>query len=541
MPERADRRRFLRAAGGALGGIALASRPLRARAATGLPGHPARFYKKLPLKRVECQLCPKLCRVDDTERGFCGVRENVGGEYRTLVYGRACAMNVDPIEKKPLFHFLPGAWTFSIATAGCNMDCKACQNWQISQSRPEQVRSYDLPPEKLCQAALRAGSRIVTYTYTEPVVFLEYVIDSARAGRRLGLRNCMVTSGNVEVAPLKEACAVLDAVKVDLKSFSEDTYLKQCKGHLKPILRTLETIRKLGRWLEIVYLVDPDHQRQREGGPGHEPLGQGHARPRGPAPPHALSPRLPAQAPPAHALLDAEAMPRDRGRRGDPLRLRRQPPRPRRRGHPLSEVQEDADRAGRLQCPLEPASRRQVPGLRHRDPGILALTFQLRPCRRKIRPGPKICPPDLGVLGVDDPFHRRERSMRADQAIKRTEEKAEQQSPSSVQTQALVVRLAGEGKRVLKLEPGPGARARAPRAAMSDRRGRVRPRAVHALRRHCSAVIRGSLREIHLPQYLHDRRFDVVVVRSLLAQDTPTDPVFPSFAGWWSTSSPMAS
>ena len=141
MPERADRRRFLRAAGGALGGIALASRPLRARAATSVPGHPARFYKKLPLKRVECQLCPKLCRVDDTERGFCGVRENVGGEYRTLVYSRACAMNVDPIEKKPLFHFLPGAWTFSIATAGCNMDCKACQNWRISQSRPEQVRS----------------------------------------------------------------------------------------------------------------------------------------------------------------------------------------------------------------------------------------------------------------------------------------------------------------------------------------------------------------------------------------------------------------
>jgi pyruvate formate lyase activating enzyme len=256
MPDSSDRRRFLRVAGGALGGIAL-GRPITTRAATALPGHPARFYRKLPLKRVECQLCPKLCRVDDTERGFCGVRENVGGEYRTLVYGRPCAMNVDPIEKKPLFHFLPGAWTFSIATAGCNMDCKACQNWQISQSRPEQVRSYDLPPEKVALAALRAGSRIVTFTYTEPVVFLEYVIDSAKAGRRLGLRNCMVTSGNVEVAPLKEACAVLDAIKVDLKAFSEDTYLKHCKGHLKPILRSLETIRKLGRWLEIVYLVIP--------------------------------------------------------------------------------------------------------------------------------------------------------------------------------------------------------------------------------------------------------------------------------------------
>ncbi len=247
------RRSFLCVTGGALGGLALG---LPARAAS-LPGSPARFYKKLPQKRVECQLCPKLCRVDDTERGFCGVRENVGGEYRTLVYGRPCAMNVDPIEKKPFFHVLPGSATFSLATAGCNMDCKACQNWQISQSRPEQVRSYDLPPEKVVETARRAGSTIVTFTYTEPVVFLEYVIDSAKAGRRAGLRHCMVTGGNVEVAPLKEACAVLDAVKVDLKSFSEDTYVKQCKGHLKPILRTLETIRKLGRWLEIVYLVIP--------------------------------------------------------------------------------------------------------------------------------------------------------------------------------------------------------------------------------------------------------------------------------------------
>ncbi len=255
MPPGESRRTFLCQAGGAALGLAALGLPCRAWA--GLPGHPARFWRKLPGRRVECQLCPKLCRVDDTERGFCGVRENHGGEYRTLVWGRAVARNLDPIEKKPLFHFMPGALTFSIATAGCNMDCKACQNWQLSQSRPEQVRSIDLPPEQVALQALANGSRIISYTYTEPVVFLEYVLDTARAARRRGVRSCIVTGGAVEVAPLKEACAAVDAIKVDLKSFSEDTYAKMCKGSLKVVQRTLETIRKQGRWLEIVYLVIP--------------------------------------------------------------------------------------------------------------------------------------------------------------------------------------------------------------------------------------------------------------------------------------------
>jgi len=195
--------------------------------------------------------------VDDTERGFCGVRENRGGRYDTLVYGRPCSMNMDPIEKKPLFHVLPGSRTFSIATAGCNMDCKACQNWQISQSRPEQVRSYNLPPAELVRRARAGRSKIISYTYTEPVVYLEYVIDCARQARKAGLRNCMITGGTIEPGPLKEALAVLDAVKVDLKSFSDATYRRQCKGELKPVLRTIETVKAQGRWLEIVYLVIP--------------------------------------------------------------------------------------------------------------------------------------------------------------------------------------------------------------------------------------------------------------------------------------------
>jgi len=254
-----DRRRFLsQSCGSALCvglGVGLGVGPTAH--AGKLPGHPARWYRKLPLQRVECQLCPKNCRVDDTERGFCGARENHGGEYRSLVYGRPCALNVDPIEKKPLFHIMPGAWTFSIATAGCNMDCKACQNWQISQSRPEQVRSYDMPPARVVQQALSAGSKIISYTYTEPVVFLEYVIDTARIARGKGIKNCMISGGTVEVKPLLEACQVLDAIKIDLKSFSEQTYVTMNKGQLKHILRTLETIRKAGKWLEIVYLVIP--------------------------------------------------------------------------------------------------------------------------------------------------------------------------------------------------------------------------------------------------------------------------------------------
>ena len=253
--DRTDRRRFLRCACSAAAGAAALSLPEAA--AAKLPGHPARWYKKLPLKRVECQLCPKRCRVDDTERGFCGVRENHGGDYRTLVWGRPCALNMDPIEKKPFFHVVPGSWTFSLATAGCNMDCKACQNWQISQSRPEQVKSVSLPPKELVRRAKTNGSTIISYTYSEPVVFLEYVIDSAEVARKAGLKNCMVTGGNIEVKPLKEALSVRDAVKVDLKSFSDATYRKMCKGNLAPILRTIETVRKAGRWVEIVYLVIP--------------------------------------------------------------------------------------------------------------------------------------------------------------------------------------------------------------------------------------------------------------------------------------------
>jgi len=194
--------------------------------------------------------------VDDKERGFCGVRENRGGDYVTLVWGQPCTVHMDPIEKKPFFHFLPGTRTLSLATVGCNLECKCCQNWQISQARPEQVPARWLPPEDLVRVARSYGVSI-SYTYTEPVVFLEYCIDTSSEAKKYGLRTCMITGGSVEPGPLKEALKFLDAVKVDLKGFTESYYQRLCKGKLAPVLRALETIRHAGVWLEIVHLCIP--------------------------------------------------------------------------------------------------------------------------------------------------------------------------------------------------------------------------------------------------------------------------------------------
>ncbi len=227
-----------------------------ARAGEPPRAHPARFWKKLPHKRVQCQLCPKQCLVEDLERGFCGVRENRGGEYVTLVWGQPCAVHVDPIEKKPFFHFLPGSRAFSLATAGCNLECKCCQNWDISQSRPEEVEWRWMPPAEVVRQA-QAADACVTFTYSEPIVFLEYCIDTARAARQAGVRATMVTGGSGEVEPMKEACKVLDAVKIDLKGFTEDYYRKLCKGRLAPVLKTIETVKASGTWLELVHLCIP--------------------------------------------------------------------------------------------------------------------------------------------------------------------------------------------------------------------------------------------------------------------------------------------
>ncbi len=221
------------------------------------PAKEAMYYKQLEDLRVECLLCPRNCKIADKERGYCGVRENRDGKYYTLVHSRACAMHVDPIEKKPFFHYLPGTNGYSIATAGCNIECKFCQNWQISQFRPEQVESVKLTPEDVVKNAKENGCPTIAYTYSEPVVFYEYVYDTAKLGKENGIGSVMVSNGYIKEEPLKELCKHLSAVKIDFKAFTEKFYKETCSGELKPVLDTLVTLKKIGIWFEIVVLIIP--------------------------------------------------------------------------------------------------------------------------------------------------------------------------------------------------------------------------------------------------------------------------------------------
>ena len=221
------------------------------------PAIEAMYYKKLPDIRVECELCPRACQVADLERGYCGVRENRNGKYYTLVHSRVCSLNADPIEKKPLFHYLPGTRAYSIATAGCNIECKFCQNWQISQFRPEQIDNIKLTPEEVIRFAKEKSCDTIAYTYSEPVVFYEYMYDTARVGKREGVGSVMISNGYIKKEPLVELCKELSAVKIDFKAFTEKFYKETCSGELKPILETLVTLKEIGIWFEIVMLVIP--------------------------------------------------------------------------------------------------------------------------------------------------------------------------------------------------------------------------------------------------------------------------------------------
>jgi len=259
-----DRRRFAALlAGSAAAGAVAASRgeaSIRVGEVVNsgeLPAREASWYRKLEANRVECQLCPQSCKVADAERGTCGVRENRGGTYFTLVHSLACSVHADPIEKKPFFHVMPGELALSYAAAGCNVECKFCQNWEISQFRPEQVRSLYLPPEALVSMAKGAKARLTAATYSEPVVFWEYVRDAAEAARKAGLAATVVSNGFIQETPLKEVLPLLRAVKVDLKSFRDTFYRDQVRGRLEPVLKSLEVIRGAGVWLEIVVLVIP--------------------------------------------------------------------------------------------------------------------------------------------------------------------------------------------------------------------------------------------------------------------------------------------
>ncbi len=206
---------------------------------------------------VRCNLCPHHCIIADGERGTCRVRENRGGKLYSMVYGNPCTVNIDPIEKKPFYHYLPTAPAFSLATAGCNLRCLYCQNWIISQVPPEDTQNYDFLPEVLVQMAIGSNAPVIAYTYSEPIIFYEYMLETAKIAREAGLRNAVISAGYINHEPLRELCALVDAIKIDLKGYDENFYREVCEGELAPVLQTLETIAESDTHLEIVNLVVP--------------------------------------------------------------------------------------------------------------------------------------------------------------------------------------------------------------------------------------------------------------------------------------------
>lgn len=217
----------------------------------------ALHYEKLDENKVRCLICPRNCIIKENDFGFCKARQNKKGILYSMVYAAPCSVNIDPIEKKPLYHFLPGTKTFSVGTTGCNLRCKFCQNWQISQALPSEVPFVKLSPSQVVKQALDSGCKSIAYTYTEPAVFYEYVIDIAKLAKKKGLKNIIVSNGFVNQKPLKEMCKYLDAANIDLKSFSDEFYRKYTGAWLEPVLESLKTLKKEKVWLEITNLIIP--------------------------------------------------------------------------------------------------------------------------------------------------------------------------------------------------------------------------------------------------------------------------------------------
>ena len=220
--------------------------------------HPTVYWQALPDGRVQCDVCPRECRLHEGQRGFCFVRMREGERIVLTTYGRSSGFCVDPIEKKPLNHFLPGTAVLSFGTAGCNLGCRFCQNWDISKSRETDTLADSALADDIARAALRLGCRSVAFTYNDPVIFLEYAIDVAQVCHEVGVKTVAVTAGYVNVAARTELFRCMDAANVDLKSFSEDFYRRVCGGRLAPVLETLEYLEHETKvWLEITNLLIP--------------------------------------------------------------------------------------------------------------------------------------------------------------------------------------------------------------------------------------------------------------------------------------------
>jgi len=231
--------------------------------------HEARWWETMPDGRVHCFLCPRHCHIGEGQAGFCFIRVNSGGTLYSLGYASPAALQIDPIEKKPLFHFLPGTRVFSLGTAGCNMGCSFCQNWDISKSKSDQVHSTHMPPEDVVALAMRYGCPSIAFTYNEPTIWGEYVIDICRAAREEGIRTVMVTNGYVTREAFHDIYDHVDAANVDLKAFTEQFYGRVTLTHLQPVLDVLTWLKQeTNVWLEITNLLipslndDPDDLRR---------------------------------------------------------------------------------------------------------------------------------------------------------------------------------------------------------------------------------------------------------------------------------------
>jgi pyruvate formate lyase activating enzyme len=221
-------------------------------------GRPGRYWTLLDDGRVLCELCPRFCRLREGQRGLCFVRRAAAGGIELTTYGRSSGFCVDPIEKKPLNHFLPGTAILSFGTAGCNLTCRFCQNWSISTSRETDTLAEEASPEAIARAAETSGCRSVAFTYNDPVIFLEYAVDVASACRERGIATVAVTAGEINPLPAREFFGVMDAANIDLKAFSEDFYRRLCSASLAPVLKTLEYVaRETDVWLEITTLLIP--------------------------------------------------------------------------------------------------------------------------------------------------------------------------------------------------------------------------------------------------------------------------------------------
>jgi len=225
-----------------------------------LSGAPARWWHALGDGRIQCDLCPRDCKLHDGQRAACFVRANKGGQMVLTTYGRSSGFCIDPIEKKPLNHFYPGSSILSFGTAGCNLACKFCQNWDISKSREMDTLMDEASPEAIAQAARRYGAQSVAFTYNDPVIFAEYAMDTADACHALGIKTVAVTAGYMHLAPAREFYAKMDAANIDLKAFTDDFYFKLCVGHLQPILDLIAMVHhETSCWVELTTLLIPGH------------------------------------------------------------------------------------------------------------------------------------------------------------------------------------------------------------------------------------------------------------------------------------------